>query len=56
MRGRYVQLSLNKFSSKPIEACIKRAPSEVQESIIQEFCESPVLDKVVQSLFGNYVI
>lgn len=56
MLGKYVQLSLNKFSSKPIEACIQRASEAVQDQIIDEFCASHQLEKVVQSLFGNYVL
>lgn len=56
MAGHFQRLSLNKFSSKLIETCIDRAPLELQEKILKEFCSSPCLHKVVQSNFGNFVL
>jgi len=32
------------------------APSNIQDEIITEFCESSYLNKVVQSGFGNFVL
>lgn len=56
IKGHYVQLSQFKFSSKFIEVCIDKAPKKVQHEIIKEFCDSKILQKVVNSNFGNYVL
>lgn len=56
IKGHYVQLSQNKFSSKFIEVCIDKAPKKVQQEIIKEFCDSKILQKVVNSNFGNFVL
>jgi hypothetical protein len=56
IKGHYVQLSQNKFSSKFIEVCIDKAPKKVQHEIIREFCDSKMLSKVVNSNFGNFVL
>ena len=47
LKTHFVQLSQFKFSSKCIEVCINMAPASLQEEIINEFCESPYLNKVV---------
>ena len=39
-----------------MEECIDRAPIHIQDEIIEEFCHSPQLHKVVQGNYGNYVI
>ena len=56
IKGHYVQLSQNKFSSKFIEVCIDQAPKKVQAEIMKEFCDSSILHKVVNSNFGNFVL
>ena len=56
MKNHFVQLSQFKYSSKFIEVCIKEAPLKIQDEIIEEFCLSQDLYKVVQCNFGNYVL
>ena len=36
--------------------CIDRAPLELQDKIVKEFCSSSCLHKVVQGNFGNFVL
>ena len=40
MKGYFAKFSLNKFSSQFIEVCIKTAPLNLQEEIIDEYCQS----------------
>ena len=40
MKGNFVKLSQNKYSSKFIEICIDKAPSSVQNEIFAELCDS----------------
>lgn len=40
VKGNFINLSQNKFSSKFVEECIDRAPSHIQDEIIEEFCHS----------------
>ena len=56
METNFVKLSQNKFASKFIEVCIDKAPVEIQDQIVAEFCESSDLNRVVQSQFGNFVL
>jgi hypothetical protein len=56
IRGNFVKLSQNKYSSKFIENSINIAPVELQRRIVQEFIQSEFLHKVVQSNYGNYVL
>jgi len=56
IKGLFVKLSQNKYSSKFIENSIEQAPVEKQKEIIQEFVDSSNLEKVVESDFGNYVL
>ena len=56
IKGQFVKLSQNKFSSKFIEICIDKAPEDQQKAIIEEFINSNILHKVVESNFGNYVL
>lgn len=56
MKTHFVKLSQNKFASKFIEVCIDKAPIEIQDEIVAEFCDSPDLNRVIQSQFGNFVL
>lgn len=47
---------MNKYSSKFIEICIEKAPTNIQHEIFDELCTSINLPKVIQSQFGNYVL
>ena len=49
-------MSQNKYSSQFIEVCIDKAPKEIQNEIIEEFCNSAYLHQVISSNFGNYVL
>ena len=56
IKGSFVKLSQNKYSSKFIEISIMNAPEHVQQEIFDEFCRASDLHKVVLSNFGNYVL
>ncbi|XP_031388403.1 pumilio homolog 12-like isoform X2 [Punica granatum] len=56
LKGHYVELSMQKYSSNVVEKCIEYADEESHCRIIKELITSPELDRIMQDPYGNYVI
>jgi hypothetical protein len=59
LRGECAPLSLQKFSSNVIEKCLKLggpALDEEKRNIVLEVTASPLLARLLQDPFGNYVV
>ncbi len=57
LRGHYAELSLQKFSSNVVEKCLKQGGMEdAREGIIREVLTSPLLSRMLQDSYGNYVV
>ena len=59
LRGECAHLSLQKFSSNVIEKCLKLGGPALdgeREMIVREVMESPLLPRLLQDAFGNYVV
>jgi pumilio RNA-binding family len=57
--GSYAPLSMLKFSSNVVEKCLELAHGPLEEcrtAIVRELTLSPLLEKLLQDPFGNYVI
>ncbi|KAI4373719.1 hypothetical protein MLD38_011810 [Melastoma candidum] len=56
LKGHFLDLSMQKYSSNVVESCLKLAGEECRACIIQELIGSPRLDQILQDPYGNYVI
>ncbi|XP_016469600.1 pumilio homolog 12-like [Nicotiana tabacum] len=56
LRGKYADLSMQKYSSNVVEKCLKHADEERCSYIIEELISDPRLDQIMQDPYGNYVI
>lgn len=55
--GHYAELSTQKFSSNVVEKCLKMSGlDETRERIIREVMLSPLLPRLLQDAYGNYVV
>jgi Pumilio-family RNA binding repeat len=54
--GRYVELSMQKFSSNVVEKCLKILSENDKGKIILELLSVPHFDRLVQDPYANYVI
>ena len=53
--GKYVGLSMQKYSSNVVERCIEKSEI-ILAKYITEICESDRIAEVMKNNFGNYVI
>ncbi|KAI4340594.1 hypothetical protein MLD38_025413 [Melastoma candidum] len=56
LEGKYVDLSMQKYSSNVIEKCLKHAGTESHIRIIRELIDHPWFDQIMQDPYGNYVV
>ncbi|KAK4339005.1 hypothetical protein RND71_040467 [Anisodus tanguticus] len=56
LRGKFSDLSMQKYSSNVVEKCLKHADEERSSYIIEELLSDPRLDQIMQDPYGNYVI
>ncbi|KAF5840877.1 armadillo-type protein, partial [Dunaliella salina] len=57
LSGRFAELSLQKFSSNVVEKCLKLGGVDAaRENIIREVISSPLLPRLLQDGYGNYVV
>ncbi|MED6196487.1 hypothetical protein PIB30_048019 [Stylosanthes scabra] len=56
LRGRYVELSINRHASHVIEELFRYSEPHYAGIIIKELVNSPEFLKVLQDLYGNYVV
>ncbi len=55
--GHYAELSMQKFSSNVVEKCLKLGGMDTErEAIIREMVVSPLLARLLQDSYGNYVV
>lgn len=55
--GHYAELSMQKFSSNVVEKCLKLGGMDAErEAIVQEMVTSPLLARLLQDSYGNYVV
>ncbi|CAN8233985.1 unnamed protein product [Cochlearia groenlandica] len=55
LKGHYVQLSMQKFSSHMVERCIMHCP-ESRPQIVRELVSVPHFDQLLQDPYANFVI
>ncbi|KAG5631253.1 hypothetical protein H5410_002970 [Solanum commersonii] len=56
LRGKFGDLSMQKYSSNVVEKCLKNVDEEHSSYIIEELLSDPRLDQIMQDPYGNYVI
>ncbi|XP_004228945.2 pumilio homolog 12 [Solanum lycopersicum] len=56
VRGKFGDLSMQKYSSNVVEKCLKHVDEERSSYIIEELLSDPRLDQIMQDPYGNYVI
>lgn len=56
LRGKFGDLSMQKYSSNVVEKCFKHVDEEHSSYIIEELLSDPRLDQIMQDPYGNYVI
>ncbi|KAH0765056.1 hypothetical protein KY285_000927 [Solanum tuberosum] len=56
LRGKFGDLSMQKYSSNVVEKCLKHVDEERSSYIIEELLSDPRLDQIMQDPYGNYVI
>lgn len=56
MRGRYMRLSKQKFSSNVVEKCLKQGSNHWQNVIINELTSQPEVSDLLRDRYGNYVL
>ncbi|XP_074563477.1 putative pumilio homolog 8, chloroplastic [Curcuma longa] len=54
--GRYITLSMQKFSSNVVETCLEHFGEEGQAGIVQELLLVPQFEELLQDQYANYVI
>ncbi|WOL01100.1 hypothetical protein Cni_G09813 [Canna indica] len=55
-KGKYVELSAQKFSSNVVEKCLKKFGEVDRSTIVHEFLSVHRFDQILQDPFANYVI
>lgn len=55
LRGNYVRLATQKFSSHVVEKCIRHYPQS-RSQIVRELISDPHFERLLQDPFANYVI
>lgn len=55
LKGHYVQLSMQKFSSHMVERCLMHCP-ESRPQIVRELVSVPHFDHLLQDPYANFVI
>lgn len=56
-KGHFAELSMQKFSSNVVEKCLKLGGLDAErEVIIMELVSSPLLPRLLQDSYGNYVV
>lgn len=55
LKGHYVELSMQKFSSHLVERCLTHCP-ECRPQIVLELISVPRFDLLIQDPFANFVI
>lgn len=55
LKGHYVELSMQKFSSHLVERCLTHCP-ESRLQIVRELISVPHFDYLIQDPFANFVI
>jgi hypothetical protein len=57
IKGHFAELSMQKFSSNVVEKCLKLGGLDPErEIIILELVASPLLPRLLQDSYGNYVV
>ncbi|XP_059281728.1 pumilio homolog 12 isoform X1 [Lycium ferocissimum] len=56
LRGKFSDLSMQKYSSNVVEKCLKHVDEDRSSYIIEELLSDPRLDQIMQDPYGNYVI
>ncbi|KAI4386308.1 hypothetical protein MLD38_004249 [Melastoma candidum] len=56
LEGKFVDLSMQKYSSNVVEKCLKFSGDERRARIIRELIDHPRFDQIMQDPYGNYVI
>lgn len=57
LAGHYAELSMQKFSSNVVEKCLKLGGLDPERHvIIREVLSSPLLPRLLQDSYGNYVV
>jgi translation initiation factor 2 alpha subunit (eIF-2alpha) len=54
--GKYVQLSMQKFSSNVVEKCLKVFKDADKANIILELLAAPHFERLLQHPYANYVV
>lgn len=55
--GHFAELSMQKFSSNVVEKCLKLGGLDPErQGIIREILSSPLLPRLLQDSYGNYVV
>ncbi|KAG2265335.1 hypothetical protein Bca52824_072414 [Brassica carinata] len=55
LKGHYVELSMQKFSSHTVERCLRNCP-ESRPQIVRELVSVPYFDVLIQDPYANFVI
>lgn len=55
LKGHYVELSMQKFSSHMVERCLTHCP-ESRPQIVRELISVPHFDILIQDPYANFVI
>ncbi|KAF6139343.1 hypothetical protein GIB67_021553 [Kingdonia uniflora] len=56
LKGNYVYLSIQKYSSNVVEKCLKFSGEDCRSQIVHELLSDLQLDQILQDRYGNYVI
>lgn len=57
LEGRFAELSMQKFSSNVVEKCLKLGGVDSErEALAKELVASPLLPRLLQDAYGNYVM
>lgn len=56
IEGKYVSLSMQKYSSNVLETCFKNSKEEGCACIIQELVSDSLFGQLLEGSFSNYVI
>lgn len=55
--GHFAELSIQKFSSNVVEKCLKLGGlTEERHGVVRELVASPLLPRLLQDSYGNYVV
>jgi hypothetical protein len=57
LTGHYAELSMQKFASNVVEKCLKLSGvDEARQDVIREIVASPLLPRLLQDSYANYVV